>query len=63
MKPISRVLEGQFAELEQEMNFLPILGHFSYDPVVVDADFHGKNLFDLSKRFVQEAEKIKWLLL
>ncbi|MCO5385120.1 carbon monoxide dehydrogenase accessory protein CooC [Desulfosporosinus sp.] len=56
---VNKVHEGQLAELEQEIDFLPILGRFPYDPVVVDADFRGKNLFDLSESFVQEAEKIK----
>lgn len=56
---VNKVQAGQLAEIEQVLDFLPVLGHFPYDPVVVDADFYGQNLFDLSRSFVQEAEKIK----
>lgn len=56
---VNKVHEGQFPEIEAAVNFLPILGHFPYDPQVVEADLHGKNLFDLSEGFVREAEKIK----
>ncbi|WP_374214221.1 ATP-binding protein [Candidatus Desulfosporosinus nitrosoreducens] len=55
----NKVHPGQLAVLEQEINFLPLLGYFPYDPLVVEADFYGKNLFDLSASFVREAEKIK----
>ena len=55
----NKVHEGQFTALEQEINFLPVLGYFPYDPVVVDADFRGENLFDQSPEFVQKAEAIK----
>ncbi|MDR3598940.1 MAG: hypothetical protein P4L49_00390 [Desulfosporosinus sp.] len=56
---VNKVQAGQLAEIEQVIDFLPILGHFPYDPVVADVNFYGENLFDHSKSFVQEAEKIK----
>jgi len=56
---VNKVHEGQLEEIKREINFLPIIGHFPYDPVVVSADLNGKNLFELSPKFVQQAEEIK----
>ncbi len=56
---VNKVHEGQYAEIEKELDFMPILGYFPYDSNVVEADFRGKNLFDVSGKFVQKAEEIK----
>lgn len=55
----NKVHGGQLDDIEREIDFLPILGYFPYDPIVVNADLNGKNLFELEPKFVELAKKIK----
>ncbi|GAB6172409.1 carbon monoxide dehydrogenase accessory protein CooC [Paradesulfitobacterium aromaticivorans] len=55
----NKVHGGQLDDIEREIDFLPILGYFPYDPTVVNADLNGKNLFELEPKFVEQAKKIK----
>ncbi|MDI6880649.1 MAG: carbon monoxide dehydrogenase accessory protein CooC [Desulfitobacteriaceae bacterium] len=56
---VNKVHEGQLAEIQRQIDFLPILGHFPYDGKVVEADLSGQSLFDLSPVFVERAKSIK----
>ncbi|MEW6662121.1 MAG: AAA family ATPase [Bacillota bacterium] len=56
---VNKVREGQETRLEQELNWLPLLGMLPFDPAAGEADLEGKRLKDASPQLVAGVQEIK----
>jgi CO dehydrogenase maturation factor len=56
---VNKVREGQEKRLEQELDWLPLLGMLPFDPAAGEADLEGKRLKEASPLLVAGVQEIK----